>query len=129
MAITFSARLQARLNKCCKAYCKAPAIGPSIMFECRTVSELVSYLLQQLSQSQNLEMGWSSPESTKNLPHRSSNDPLVVRHVVSLGTLCMTAQAHVKNKAFAIKAFSMFFIRALNGCFSVANLNTWNHRD
>ena len=83
MAVSFSARLQERLKKCCR---DAPAIGPSIMFECRTVSELVSYL--QLTRS---AYSHSLSEKPK-MPERSL-EATYVRHVVSLGTLCMTAQA------------------------------------
>lgn len=85
MAVSFSARLQERFfQKCCR---DAPAIGPSIMFECRTVSELVSYL-QQFTRS-----AYSHSLSEKPKTPERSLDATYVRHVVSLGTLCMTAQA------------------------------------
>lgn len=100
MAVSFSARLQERLKKWCR---DAPAIGPSIMFECSTVSELVSYLFEQFARSTHSlseipKIGqWQLPSNEENIfspPERSLDATDVrVRHVVSLGTLCMTAQA------------------------------------
>ena len=85
MAVSFSARLQERLKKWCR---DTPAIGPSIMFEYRTVSELVSYLLEQSTGS-----AYSLAEKPTGQWQQRCLDATYVRHVVSLGTLCMTAQA------------------------------------
>lgn len=88
MAVSFSARLQESLKKCYRDAPAIPAIGPSIMFECRTVSELVSYLQQFTSSAYSHYSLSETPQTPE-----GSLEATYVRHVVSLGTLCMTAQA------------------------------------
>ncbi len=104
MAITFSASLEARLTTC--TVLRPGSLRPSLMFEYPTVSELVSHLASLLNKSEHLE----SQENEENSrvegllelkenfqpPKRLQVDMgLLVRHVVSLGTLCMTAQDKV----------------------------------
>ena len=103
MAITFSASLEARLTAC--NILQPGSLRPSLMFEYPTVSELVSHLAllsksEKHSESQENEENpcVEGLELKENLepPKRSQVDMgLLVRHVVSLGTLCMTAQDRV----------------------------------
>eukprot|EP00913_Durusdinium_trenchii_P012028 g11300.t1 len=112
MATSFSARLQERLQTTWTTFSRTP-VRPSIMFECRTMSELVSHLVhlgnphdpqggQEGSRTEN-PLDRESTARTRSAPEGSSGARLAapvgeaqvkwVRHVVSLGTLCMTAQA------------------------------------
>lgn len=92
MATYFSVGLQDKLKKCFGA--DVPKLPPSIMFEYSTVSELVSYLSDYLSQIDAKDAVRHSPATlTEALRCNPDTNTLRVRHVVSLGTLCMTAQA------------------------------------
>ena len=85
MAIFFSTTLEARLKTRLRK-APLPTIGPSLIFEYPTLSELVAFLIEPDPE----------PNEREELqPERSSlgKAKIRVRHVVSLGTLCMTAQA------------------------------------
>eukprot|EP00439_Symbiodinium_sp_Y106_P032833 s1249_g3.t3 len=74
-----------------------PALGAATMFECATVSRLVAKLLQEEAVAVEPVQ---ATEAAAVAPASVGRQGGTVRHVASLGSLCMTAQAQVASKSW-----------------------------